>query len=432
MRRLDEKLQEIYSRFFKKINRNVPVLTFESMTDSVSRSLIPKYSMQDILRPLFGKGNSLPPDIGNHPDFNHLLQTDDLVYCPITTMFMDMEGSTRLNLLFSPEEVFDIKNSYIRAAIEIVRAFDGHVHRIMGDAVMAYFGGINKHPKMGIVDGINCASVLCYFIENVIRPKIQEATDTKDPFGIRIGLDFGPKDKVLWGAYGHPGMEEVTATSFYVDVASKLQHSAGRNQIMIGQSLQETMDFPMELLEIKTVQKNGEIYPEPFLKPNMTDREDKELNYKQYILKWKEYIRLTPINQDRNVLGPTVKDVPPLPLLMEVRNPFNDSTELLDISPAGLVLQKGKKLIFKVGLNYCPVLSYNLKFSVENHGEDAKKQAGESRGNHHKNYTINTQKEHQSFIHQEYTAYTGLHYLTAELYTIRGLEYRTVVGIYIE
>ena len=54
---------------------------------------------------------------------------------------MDMEGSTRLNLLHSPSEVARIKNAFSRMAMEVVKAFDGHVHRIMGDAVMAYFGG---------------------------------------------------------------------------------------------------------------------------------------------------------------------------------------------------------------------------------------------------------------------------------------------------
>ena len=44
------------------------------------------------------------------------------------------------------------------------------------------------------------------------------------PFGIRIGIDYGPKEKVYWSSYGYLNMSEVTATSFYVDVASKLQH----------------------------------------------------------------------------------------------------------------------------------------------------------------------------------------------------------------
>lgn len=39
------------------------------------------------------------------------------------------------------------------------------------------------------------------------------------------------------GNYGIPGINEVTATSFFVDIASKLQHKAPKNSIMLGESL---------------------------------------------------------------------------------------------------------------------------------------------------------------------------------------------------
>ena len=103
--------------------------------------IVPQYKYQNLLRPLFGKGESHPPSIGDHPDFEHLRGTDLEEFCPVTTLFMDMEGSTRLNLLHSPSAVARIKNAFIRVAMEVVKAFDGHVHRVMGDAVMAYFGG---------------------------------------------------------------------------------------------------------------------------------------------------------------------------------------------------------------------------------------------------------------------------------------------------
>lgn len=39
------------------------------------------------------------------------------------------------------------------------------------------------------------------------------------------------------GELWYPGINEVTATSFYVDIASKLQHKAPKNSIMLGESL---------------------------------------------------------------------------------------------------------------------------------------------------------------------------------------------------
>ena len=182
-------------------------------------------SAQRSLRPLFGKGAPVRPSIGDHPDFMHLKGTDDVCYCPITTMFMDIEGSTRLSLLYDLETVRAIKNAFIQSAIQIVQSFDGHVHRIMGDAVMAFFGGTTSTNESSTINGINAAAVLQHFAEKVVRPRLDEIGCDHD-FGIRIGLDFGQKENVLWSTYGYPGVEEVTATSFYVDVAAKLQHAA--------------------------------------------------------------------------------------------------------------------------------------------------------------------------------------------------------------
>src|SRR5699024_5247206 len=99
------------------------------------------------------------------------------------------------------------------------------VHRIMGDAVMAYFGGKDTNDYDDIINALNCSAVIRYFIEKVVAPQL-EIEGFEDPFGIRIGLDYGEESDVIWSVYGFPGIDEVTATSFYVDVASKLQHSA--------------------------------------------------------------------------------------------------------------------------------------------------------------------------------------------------------------
>src|SRR5689334_11927942 len=37
--------------------------------------IVPQYSLQNILRPLYSKGDPQRPDIGDHPDFKHLLGT---------------------------------------------------------------------------------------------------------------------------------------------------------------------------------------------------------------------------------------------------------------------------------------------------------------------------------------------------------------------
>lgn len=143
-----------------------------------------QYEIQNALRPLFGKGPAKPATIGDHPDFEELAITGETKNHYIVTMFMDIEASTRLSLLVDLNQVYRIKNSIICAAIEIVQSFDGHVHRIMGDAVMAFFGGTSVSREQAVIDALNAASLLRYFAEKSVIPSLKSTCDI-DTLGIQ-------------------------------------------------------------------------------------------------------------------------------------------------------------------------------------------------------------------------------------------------------
>ena len=129
---LKQELDNIY-RQFNDDARQGTLIKAGHRNDSVEFSesdITPLYSLQNPLRRLYNKGEAKNPDIGDHPDFRHLKGMNDTINCSITTLFMDLEGSTRLGLIYPLEDVRRIKNAFIRATIEIVNAFDGHVHRI--------------------------------------------------------------------------------------------------------------------------------------------------------------------------------------------------------------------------------------------------------------------------------------------------------------
>lgn len=435
--RLRESFQDTFSRYLEgsgsqrhansMIAAKSAASGISSFSESGSQEIVPQYSIQRILRPLYQKGEPQLPDIGDHPDFKKLQGTAEKVYCPITTLFMDIESSTRLSLLYPLEDVYRIKNAFIRVAIEIIKSFDGHVHRIMGDAVMAYFGGLRVSPESGIIDGLNCASVLCYFVEQSVIPKLN-TLGYKEPFGIRVGVDFGEQKDVLWSSYGYPGIEEVTATSFYVDVASKLQHAAGRNEIMIGKSIRDFIDFPKELLSIKSITNNGNKISVPYLQPNHTNAEGQAVNYNQYVLQWNSYLKLSPLAPFDSALNPGAEGVQ---LSAEVYG-VKDGQAEGNYSPTCRILPKNKLIKFKVKLPYRPMLPYTVKFKVENHGEEARNLGGESLGNHVAEKTITTLKEHDNISHWEHTSYRGLHYMIIDVLTHLGTKHRSHFGVYIE
>jgi len=417
---------ETYSSRISNISKSINKSFGYTLAESTAHDIIPYNSFQQIVRPLFGKTGFNDIEFGDHPDFKHLKNTGLTEYCSITTLFMDIAGSTRLNLFYTPEEVRVIKNTFICVAIDMIKAFDGHVHRIMGDAVMAYFGGKNTSPENAVVDAINCASTMRYLTDTVITPRLDKLYE--EPFAIRIGVDYGQKEKVLWGAYGYPGMNEVTATSFYVDVASKLQHSASRNDILIGQNLKEFLDFPDDIIETKTKIVNGVEIKDYYVEPNYSLPNNQKMNYRKYRLDWKEYLKYTEIGvKDKKFF---YNSTTALNIDLEI---FDENTKLYEgfYKPGSFVLDKNKLIRFKLNMPYVPSYPCKIVFKVENHGNEASKY--HEYGNHQTIINIKNETDFKKIIyHNELTRYRGLHYMKAYIKTPYNKTNETCIGVFIK
>lgn len=400
------------------------------LQESKQDGVVPLYSVQRLVRPLFGKGEPHPPTIGDHPDFIHLDGTPNQEYCAISTLFLDIENSTRLGVVFGPEEAYRRKNAIICMAIEIIKTFDGHVHRIMGDAVMAYFGGKNKSPEAAAIDSINCATFLRYFFGKVVLPQLGDG-DSDDAFGIRIGVDHGPADKVLWASYGYEGMSEVTATSFYVDVAAKLQGQAGRNQILIGQSLRDVIDFPDVVASVPTRSREGVREPDPYVRPNYTSTDGKKVNYRKFLVDWEGYLKRTHVAAaDAPAFFP--KDSQPLPFLVTAGLAHaNDEPAYIPYGACSSPIRKGDWIRFEVR-SVSPLLApERVRFSVENHGTEAEVEA--NRGNHDTGWlAISRPAPNPMAIHYEATAYRGLHDMVVEVGYPNGTVLTRRFGVYVQ
>jgi adenylate cyclase len=79
--------------------------------------------------------------IGLHPDFKHLKGTNNMEYHYIVSVFIDIKGSTNLHNEYDLEEVYVITNTIQSAAIHTCLSLGGHIQRLQGDGVFAYFGG---------------------------------------------------------------------------------------------------------------------------------------------------------------------------------------------------------------------------------------------------------------------------------------------------
>lgn len=257
-----------------------------------------QYVLQKKIRSSFGKTKELnKTNIAGHPDFEKLVlgQTKEHF---ITTMFVDIKGSTELSLKYPDdlEFIYNFKNGVIKSCIDVIRGFDGFVHRIMGDAVLGFFGSSTVGKSQSILDCLNAATLLAVVLENTIQPWLvsqNKQFDEKD-FGFRIGCNFGDNNEILWGNYGYGYVGEISPTGLPVDLAAKLQSEADKNQIMLGQGLLEFFNFP----EILSGKKKVNGYEVDFLKQDEYEKKDgQKLNYIMRLLKRDEYILGLPIGR---------------------------------------------------------------------------------------------------------------------------------------
>jgi class 3 adenylate cyclase len=63
----------------------------------------------------------------------------------LTVMFVDLVGSTALSARLDPEDMRAVIAAYQHTCSNVIRRYEGHVAKFMGDGVLAYFGYPRAH-----------------------------------------------------------------------------------------------------------------------------------------------------------------------------------------------------------------------------------------------------------------------------------------------
>ncbi|MEG9622005.1 nucleotide-binding domain-containing protein [Pseudomonas guariconensis] len=374
-----------------------------------------EYILQENIRRYFDKPGINSTSIASHPDFEHLPATGGTVNQYVCTIFIDIKGSTRLSLYYDLEFIYKFKNAVLQTCIEIVRSFDGYVHRLMGDALMAFFGSNSTEKEQAVIDALNCSIMCKLMLENAIKPWLakQKGFDTSN-FGFRIGCNFGDDHEVLWGNYGYGLLGEVSPTGLPVDLAAKLQSLASKNEIMIGQGIIDFINWPEEFSQIKTVKQNGIFVEQKYVTPNYQKPDGSPLNYSMRILNYDKCLNYLPIDTSIKLRNSGNKSIPNT-LIEFTCSAESDGGAMLEYASATKFLPKERSLIFKVSANNRGRLKFPLSVSLMkvNHGPDVPEDEKE-------NDPV-TKKIHKSsdlfsnWEHTETTRYRGIHTMECEI-----------------
>jgi ABC-type oligopeptide transport system substrate-binding subunit/class 3 adenylate cyclase/tetratricopeptide (TPR) repeat protein len=145
----------------------------------------------------------------------------------VTILFSDVKGSTALAEGLDPEEVMELMDGAFDLLIKPVYHYEGTVARLMGDAVLAFFGAPIAHeddPERAIRAALEITAGAQRYAERLERERGLTG------FGVRVGINTG---LVVVGEVGSDLRVEYTAMGDAVNLAARMEQNAPPGGILI-------------------------------------------------------------------------------------------------------------------------------------------------------------------------------------------------------
>ena len=146
----------------------------------------------------------------------------------VTILFCDVTGSTAMAEQLDPEDWAEIMDDAFDYLIAPVYRYEGTVARLMGDAILAFFGAPLAHeddPQRAILAGLDIVSSLQPFREQVRKTYGLE-------FDVRVGINTG---EVVVGEIGSDLQMEYTAMGDAVNLAARMEQAAAPGSVQISE-----------------------------------------------------------------------------------------------------------------------------------------------------------------------------------------------------
>jgi class 3 adenylate cyclase/tetratricopeptide (TPR) repeat protein len=147
----------------------------------------------------------------------------------VTVLFCDVAGSTSLAEGMDPEAWTEIMKATFEHLIEPVERYGGTVARLMGDAILAFFGAPTAHeddPQRAILAALDIVDNIAPLRETLDREKGLN-------FNVRVGINTG---LAVVGDVGSEAAGEYTAMGDAVNLAARMEQTAAPGTVQIAQN----------------------------------------------------------------------------------------------------------------------------------------------------------------------------------------------------
>lgn len=172
----------------------------------------------------------------------------------VTMLFCDVKGSTAAAEQLDPEDWTDVINGAFEHMIKPIYTYEGTVARLMGDAILAFFGAPIAHeddPERAVRAGLEIVSGIKPYCE-----KIQER------FGIdvnvRVGINTG---MVVVGTVGSDLRMEYTAMGDAINLAARMEQTAEPGTVQIAHDTYKLVAPLFQVQELGGISVKGKDEP---------------------------------------------------------------------------------------------------------------------------------------------------------------------------
>jgi class 3 adenylate cyclase/tetratricopeptide (TPR) repeat protein len=169
-------------------------------------------------------------------------------------LFCDVKGSTAAAEKLDPEEWAEIMNGAFECLIAPVYSYEGTLARLMGDAILAFFGAPIAHeddPQRAILAGLDIIQGIQGYREQV---KDRWGLD----FNVRVGINTG---LVVVGEVGSDLRVEYTALGDAVNLAARMEQTAEPGTVQVTDSTYRLVEQLFNFQDLGLVEVKGKSEP---------------------------------------------------------------------------------------------------------------------------------------------------------------------------
>jgi class 3 adenylate cyclase/tetratricopeptide (TPR) repeat protein len=165
-------------------------------------------------------------------------------------LFCDVKGSTSMAERLDPEEWAEIMNTVFGYLIPPVYRYEGVVTRLMGDAILAFFGAPVAHeddPERAVRAGLDIVEGIRAYRERLLQERGLE-------FNVRVGINTG---LVVVGEVGGGGKLEYTAMGDAINLAARMEQTASPGSVQVSEETYRLVEAVFETEPLGEIEVKG-------------------------------------------------------------------------------------------------------------------------------------------------------------------------------